>query len=571
MKYNKSLLLLLFVGVGLPAFAQTGPDWFVTGGIGSFVLAIIAGILLAFAFQFILVNLAVASGITAMGDLRKKDHDSTEKSSRDDSSNTPAGVKISSAIGLFILLTMTISLFFASWIAVKLSLVPNNTIGMILGLVIWAGYLLIGLYIDSKVIASFAGSFFSTVRTVLSSGASAVGDVFKTSRKKEMKESARETVKAIHDEIRQEYDLTAVHETLDEYIRKLEPQKIDMDNLHNHLAELINEIEIKEQYTPDDPEATKRLFLEVAGKQPNLSAKDKEKLKNTFDQIKEALKSEGSRSDKAMALADKLTPGSEEEGRRYRDKVEQYLRETGREEIHPDQLKDDINRILNNPKAAPEILKARVSRLDRSTVKALITMNNGISEDKAEKYLSKVEELLNQIKSKASQVNQEAGVQRESVQGQSRHKMNEQRSQIEQKIQQWFDRMNRPELAYDRLKYDVRRVLDDPKTTPAVLKNRLRHMDRDSLIALVSNNQKISREQAENLADKIEEAKQEVIHKTEQIERKINTKVEELKQEGLRQAEGARKTAAAAAWWILMATVVSGAASAVGGILALTV
>jgi hypothetical protein len=43
--------------------------------------------------------------------------------------------------------TMSLSLFFASFLAVRLSLIPENFIGIILGLVIWAGFLIPGSYL----------------------------------------------------------------------------------------------------------------------------------------------------------------------------------------------------------------------------------------------------------------------------------------------------------------------------------------------------------------------------------------------------------------------------------------
>ncbi|MFW6370669.1 MAG: MFS transporter, partial [Bacteroidota bacterium] len=133
-----------------------------------------------------------------------------------------------------------------------------------------------------------------------------------------------------------------------------------------------------------------------------------------------------------------------------------------------------------------------------------------------------------------------------------------------------FDRMDQPELEYERLRQDVEYMMDDPKATPGILRNRLKQLDRESLIALLSNNKRISREQAEKAVAKIEEARDTVIRKTEEIERKVTQKLNELKQEALNQAEATRKTAATAAWWFFAAAVISGGASALGGILAFT-
>ena len=134
----KKYLLFLFTGVFLlsswSAYAQDG-GILISRSAGSFFIAIAAGIILAFAFQFILANLAVALGISAIGDIRKKKggNSSDSDSSSDSSGSTPTGVKISTGAGIFMLVTLSLSLFFASMIAVRLSLVPGNITGFTLG------------------------------------------------------------------------------------------------------------------------------------------------------------------------------------------------------------------------------------------------------------------------------------------------------------------------------------------------------------------------------------------------------------------------------------------------------
>jgi hypothetical protein len=569
--FLRSLIISGILLSSVTLYAQDGAV-LINRATGSFFMAIVAGIVLAFAFQFLMANLALALGITAIGDVRKKNLNRREKesnSSSQDKDSTPTGVKISTGAGIFMLVTLSVSLFFASLIAVKLSLISSNIIGFTLGMVIWAGTLLLGIYLDSKLISALTGSIFGAVKETLAAGASTVGNIFRTSEKNRMKSTVQETVKAIHKEIRQEYDLSKVQQKLDEYINKLEPNRFDMDNLHEHIAELLHEIEIREQYTPDDPEATKRLFLEVAEKKSGLSQKDKEKLKGAYDKAREAMQKEGSRADKALAFVDKVLPGSDEEGREYRRKVEQYLRKTNKEELNPDNLKEDLNKILNNPKAAPEVIQARASQIDRSTIKAILS-SDGLEEEKAEKYLSKAEEVLTRIKTQTRETKSGIGSKVESTKSGAQEHLNERKARAERAIEQWFNRMEQPELEYDLLKNDVERMMDDPKAAPHILRNRLRRLDRESLIALLSNNKRISREQAERAVAKIEEARDTVIRKTEEIERQVKLKVDELKQEALNQAEATRKTAAAAAWWFFIAAVVSGGASALGGILAFT-
>ncbi|MEX0778977.1 MAG: hypothetical protein WD491_10625 [Balneolales bacterium] len=205
---------------------------------------------------------------------------------------------------------------------------------------------------------------------------------------------------------------------------------------------------------------------------------------------------------------------------------------TKEEELHPDHLKEDLDKILNNPQAAPEVLQARASKIDKSSLKSMLTTKEGMTDEKAEQYLNKAEEFLESIRSKANETRESTRRQGEQIaDGSDGESAAEQQGKAEQAIQQWFDRMNRPELEYNTFKNAARRIMDDPKTAPSVLKKQLSHMNRESLVTLVSNNKKISHEQAEQYADKIEEARDEVLNKTDQIERAVAEKTQQVKDE----------------------------------------
>jgi hypothetical protein len=564
---SRNLLTAILLLLPAMVFAQDR-QIFVTQGIGNFFVAIVSGILLAFAFQFLLTNLAVAIGITAIGDISEKGNNNSRSSSDNSSGMKITGPRISMGLGIFLLITLSLSVFFASLIAVNLSLVANATVGFTLGLVIWAGYFLLGLYIDSKIISSLTGLVFSTVRNTLGAGAAAFGYVFGSDSKSDMKDTARETVKAIHEEIIQEYDFSGFQQKFDEYLEKMSPQRIDMNEIHNHISSLLHELKVRELYTPEDVESARSYFFELAEKQPSFSADDRQKVKNAFQKAMEIFKREGSTGDKILAAVDNLTPGDEAQGKEYRRKIEQYLRETKLQELNPDNLTNDWNRILDNPKAAPEVLRARISMIDRNTIKTILSKRQGISEEKAEAYIRKAEDFLASLKSSSKGAQEGASDIVSDIKSINlKEQVASRRAKMEEAIYDWFRRMDRPELNYNRLKNDVQRMMDDPKAAPAILRNRLRQMDRESLIALISNNDRISHDQAENIVSKIEEARDTIIRKTEQIENRIKARVDEVKQEALNQAEAARKTAEAAAWWVFLAAVVSGGAAALGGVL----
>lgn len=130
------------------ALAFSGPKFFV---------ALVAGVVMAFAFQFVLTNLGVALGISMVGG-------SSSPSDSHKESDSLGGTmrKIGFALGLGTLVSVTVSLFFASLFAVKLSLIQSAGLGAIVGLVIWAAYFLLLVYFSSSTVGSVVGSIVNT-------------------------------------------------------------------------------------------------------------------------------------------------------------------------------------------------------------------------------------------------------------------------------------------------------------------------------------------------------------------------------------------------------------------------
>ena len=113
-------LKVLWMGAGvvgsLPAaaWAQAAPDAAAAfPQAGNFFMTVLAGVLLAFGFQVLLTSLSAALGITAVGNIEKKVHEHSSEAEDDaKESSTPLMVKITSAMGVWTIVTVSASLFF---------------------------------------------------------------------------------------------------------------------------------------------------------------------------------------------------------------------------------------------------------------------------------------------------------------------------------------------------------------------------------------------------------------------------------------------------------------------------
>jgi CHASE3 domain sensor protein len=89
------------------------------------------------------------------------------------------------------------------------------------------------------------------------------------------------------------------------------------------------------------------------------------------------------------------------------------------------------------------------------------------------------------------------------------------------------------------------------------------------MTVLIANRTSMGRPDAEKIADKIVSARDNVVHKVNEIQRQVNQKMEEAKQRSLEAAGETRKAAVTAGWWLVATAILSGIASVFGGMFAL--
>ena len=579
MKFTKPILLLTLALslASTSAFAQD--SLFLTDVVATpqFFVSLLAGVLLAIGFQVLLTALSVAIGISAIGNVQHHanhpSHDSNKDKNDSSGSDTPMGVKISSGLGLFTLITSSIALFFAAMLAVKLSLIGNAAIGVTLGLVIWAAFFTALAYLEITSVSTLVGSLINTVTSGVKSSASAVSSMFQGSPYSKIEDIADHTINKVRNELHDSLDLNQINEKIDEYVKRVEESGPDYEKVKNDMVKILKDIRIEEKTENKmGGEIDTEMFIKFASEQSNVSKKDAKKLGKAFKDAQKAVEEGDTNEDKAKKVASKLSGKSEQEISGYVQQIEEYLRSTDKEEVDPDAIRDDIEKIIENPKNAQEILSNRAGKINRSTWVALLEKDQRMNHDRAEKVVSYVEQAIDFVAKKTDDVKQSAqgaqasvAEQKDQAQGQADGKAKQLSPQAEGKLKGYFNSLDQPELQYDSLKRDVEKIMHDPKAAPGVIKNRLSRFDRETLMALLTSNDRLSRRDIENLSGKFDESKNNVLSKVDEIERETSIALERAKQEALHQAENTRKTAASAAWWLFATAVVSGVAAALGG------
>ena len=566
----KRYLLLFSTLLPLELFAQEETRTALLLEDTNFFICLVAGVLLAVGFQLLLTALSVAGGITAVGDVHEKAHKNDNRDRQrakgdyddddDDDDGMNIGQKVSTGLGAWTLITTSIALFFASFLAVKLGLIGANFIGITLGLVIWAAFFMLITYLEVNMVTSLVGGLASTVKNGLSSASS----VFAKSDASVAKDVAQTRAKTEAREMRKQLEkLFTTHDVdkkVEDYVQTLKPQHIDVNNIKKQIKDLLTDLQVTEKADFDYPNSVKRLILEEADKS-TLSKEDKQAVKDHVNSLKDIAKSDSSPEDKTKAAIEDLTPADREQIDKYQEQIRKALKNTNNQEFQPEKLEEDLKKILNEPKQATNIAKAKASALDRDTLVKLLASQN-MSEQEANQRISQAEKVLNKVSSFFSDSQANASAKKGDLQQKS--------GDLQAKVKQMFSGGSGGGGSMDlgRIYSDFTGIFQESGAGPD-LKYKLEHYNKEEMITLITNRTSMSRTEAEPIADKIVSARDTVLEKAYNVQIKVNEKMEEAKEKALIAAEESRKAAATAAWWLVATGIVSAVASALGGMLAL--
>lgn len=254
-------------------------------------------------------------------------------------------------------------------------------------------------------------------------------------------------------------------------------------------------------------------------------------------------------------LARRATEATKSKAFSFESALEDYLRNTNKEALNPDGIKRDLKLLLNDPKLGASKLGDRISQMDDSTMIALLAQRPDMTEEEAADVVGRITDVRHQVKGQIRSVQRSL----ESVV-----------DSIFASIRNYLQSLDRPELDYYDIKSDVRTLFDDPQAGASAIRDRLSRFDRDTLVAIVTSHNRISKGDANRVIDQIESARDSVVHRAERIEQQVEHRLATVKQQTQQQVKDTKEAAEAAAWWLFSTALLSAILSALGGFLAVT-
>ncbi len=528
---------------------------------GNFFPTVIAGVILALAFQFILTALSVAVGITSLGDLKQQYAESTQNLSKSGEPNeredhlsdveTPFTVKVTTGFGIWSVMTTCVALFLAATIALNLSGVVTQEAVIANSLVIWALFFILLFYFESKVAGTLIGGLIGTATAGFKASGSLVKSLFTPTKQQKLDKVLKTTIDRIRTEVNG-MDTSAINETVERFVSKIDQKVPDYADLKSDLQEQARQSATKN--TTAKWMAIEKVLSRTIEKNSKLdSAAARQKVneaKDTLAQLKDAY----TRGDDAIDGIKNMISGYSELDKKDIDKrigeFKSMMTSMLPEDFEKAELKDKISTVINDPKVLIDAANNQFEKINRESIVAYLNENTEIDKSKLDEYADKIESIVERIAAEFDKQNDDRLL-----------------AKMENSVENYFNTTGRPELRYEALKNDFIHMLDNPQDSIEIVKARLSQMDGHSVKALLTNNRYVDEEHIDKVAQSYDDAKALVSQKISTIEQKSIQQYKMFKRKAVIQAEHARKTASVAAWWLVISALTSALAAVAGGLL----
>lgn len=354
--------------------------------------------------------------------------------------------------------------------------------------------------------------------------------------------SVRHAPQAVVDKAKQQYD--SVTTTIADYLRNTGKEELNPEGIQRDLNRLLQNpkegaIALRRRLSQIDRDT----LVKLLSQRQDLS---EEQVNQVIDSVQDTIRN-------IVRSPRRLATRAQQRVETFQTYLEEYLRRSGKDELNPEGIKRDLYLLLHDPRVGMESLSDRLAQFDRSTIITLLKLREDLRDDEAARIADTI------ISVRDSFVEQVRAIQR---------RIQDAIDSIFERIRNYLNSLERPELNYDGIKRDIRTLFDDPQAGFEALRDRLSSFNRDTLVAVLSSREDISAEDANRIIDQVERARQTVLQRAERLQQEAQRRLEEVKHQAQKQAEETRKAAASAAWWLFATALVSAIFSAIAGAVA---
>jgi uncharacterized protein YfkK (UPF0435 family)/phosphotransferase system IIB component len=477
-------------GVTTPAeaaFVFSGPRFFI---------ALISGVILAFAVQLVLTNLSVAAGISYLG--RQSDSDSSGSSESGSVGGTIR--KIGTAVGIWTLVTVSLALFIASFLAVHLSLLSVDVgLGAILGLVIWGAYFLLLVWVSSTTVGSLVGSVVNTAtsgfQAIMGTATAALGA---KAVNQQVVQTAEAAAAAVRRELGSAIDPTTIRENVEEYLNKLRPPEIDTTRIRREFESILRDPQLASIARTDDlRNIDRQKFIDLISSRTDLSKREVNRIADQLESVwREVVANQQPKRDRMDELID-------------------YLKSVQPGQTNIDELNAKIDRLTEEMRSSKQADQKQADQIDKTTagpvqqtlqsgINTLIGMVMGradLSDLDVEKILRSLLAARDKVTEQADKVATQTGMKSAEVPY----------STIRADVENYLLNTYTWQLSQERMEREFRDVLYDPAADPRAVRQQIEQLSRNDFARLLQQKGMLTQDQIQTIADRLELIRQDVL------------------------------------------------------------
>jgi hypothetical protein len=168
--------------------------------------------------------------------------------------------------------------------------------------------------------------------------------------------------------------------------------------------------------------------------------------------------------------------------------IAQYLRNTGKAELNPEGMQRDLTTLLNNPTAGYYAIRSRLAAMDRDTLVKLLSQRDDLSEEQVNQIIDQVQSTIRGV-----------------VKTPRRFASRTQRQikEFQEVIADYLRSTGKEELNPEGITRDIQLLLHDPRAGVSSLSDRLAHIDRETLVSLLSQRSDILPDEVNRIVEQI--------------------------------------------------------------------
>lgn len=191
--------------------------------------------------------------------------------------------------------------------------------------------------------------------------------------------------------------------------------------------------------------------------------------------------------------------------------IADYLRQTGKEELNPDGIKRDLTALLQDPKLGVQSLRHRLGQIDRDTLVQLLSQREDLSEAEVNATIDRVQDTLRDALRTPKRL---------AIRAQSQVR------DFQSTLEDYLRHTDKAELNPDGIKRDLGLLFHDPRLGIDRLGDRLAHVDRETMISLLSQREDISEAEAAQIVDRILAVRDRLAMQIESVKAKVQSAID---------------------------------------------